>query len=113
MEEQGSNGLCEGVGFSKLQKLAGKSLYGCGGFGEGALFWFDDDDWSLLSAGAKSDEGGAVDAGVLIEDGFAADGVHWCVCSVHDMCFSATEPESVVFIEVSDISHAMPEGVTV
>ena len=34
---------------------------------------FDEDDGALLAARADADEGGAIDPGVLVENGFAGD----------------------------------------
>src|SRR5262245_6510210 len=72
----------------------------------------DEDYWALAAALADADKGGAVDPGMLIEDGFAGDGEKSAAGRDDAMGFAAAEPEAVVF-QISDVAHAMPEGCAV
>ena len=47
---------------------------------------------------------------MAIKNCLTADGVHRPARRVNDMSLSATEPESSLFIEVANITHAMPSG---
>ena len=55
-------------------------------------------------------ESAAVNRWVGIYDGFDGLGVERCGVTDNAMRFSTAVPEAVLFIEVADISHAVPNG---
>src|SRR3954447_25844714 len=91
--------------------------------------WFDDDDRSLLTRRACTNERRAIDPRVLIEDGLAGNGIERAAWGDHAVRFAAAEPEPrgadilvcriqrqeclPHLFEIADVAHAVPEGLAV
>ncbi len=82
-------------------------------FNAGGGFKFDDDDGGLLLSETDADEGGAINPGMVVEDGFTGDGIHWPVAGQDDVGLASAEPEAPLGIEVAHVPHAVPKGITI
>lgn len=74
---------------------------------------FADHDGALGPSSADTDQRTAVNLRVGINNSFTGDGKYGVLGGLHAMGFSAAEPKSILFVEVTHVTHAVPKGIAV
>jgi hypothetical protein len=83
------------------------------------MFWsklrpgLDDHYWRLVMRGTDAYQSRPMNVRVLIEDGFTGLGVQIASVGSHAMRFAPTEPKSTFLVQVSNVSHTVPDTLAI
>src|SRR5262245_35665229 len=79
------------------------------------MLWprFQKNPRSLTTPRPRTHQGGAINPGMPVEDGFTGNGKEGALGSDHAMRFAAAKPESIAVVQIANVSHAMPKGTAV